>query len=148
MAVFLKNDLHAEGNLKNLPGEGSWNFTYAASPQGPKGKMGIAFRRPQNFLHWLGMKADAIPSELREAFTFSTQYIFGDKLHLQNMNLALKDAKVLGDISWQTQGGNPLIYVDLESPKIENVLKLMAISTPFSGVSKLKGTLAGDMNKL
>lgn len=148
VAVFLKNGLQAEANLENLPGEGLCQLTYAASPQGAHGKVNTAFRQPQNFLRWLGIKDDGLPPELRQALSFSTHYILEDKLHLKNMNFTLKDAKVSGDVSWKIQDGNPWLHVNLESPKVENVFKLAAISTPILGVGKLKGTLAGDMDRL
>ncbi|MDF3034481.1 MAG: hypothetical protein K0R76_1435 [Alphaproteobacteria bacterium] len=137
--VALKEALQVEGNLKNLPGQGQCAFTLSPSSQGLTGSVHATVAHAKEFLNWLNIETKTMPENVLGSLTLSTDYTFGDVIRLKNLTLMVRDAKLQGDVSWQSQKGHPLIVIDLESPKLESVLKVMGVKDPKPlGIGKLK----------
>lgn len=143
--VLLKNGLQVEGSLKSLPGNGQCTFTLSLSSQGLAGNVNATVRNPKELLNWLTIETKTIPPELLGSLTFSTHYTLGDATQLKNLTLMMGDAKLHGDASWHQQKNGPFVVVDLETPKIENIFKLLGVKDPKPlGIGKLKGKLQMD----
>jgi uncharacterized protein involved in outer membrane biogenesis len=147
-AVF-KEALQVEGSLRELPGQGECAFTLSPSSQGLTGSIHATVAQAKEFLNWLDMETKTLPAASSGSLTLSTVYTLGDTIHLKNLTLMSRDAKLQGDISWQSQKGHPLLIVDLESPKIENVFKIMGVKDPKPlGIGKFKANAQWDATSL
>ncbi len=143
--ILLKNGFRVEGVLQNIPGQTQGTFTLLPSDQGLKGAIKATIPKAKELLNWLMIETDAFPPDLLGALNLSTQYTFGDAISLKDLTLIAGDAKLHGDASWQTQKSGSLIVVDLETPKVENILKLLGAKDPkHLGASKLKGKVQVD----
>ncbi len=144
LKVDLQGPLQIEGSLKNLPGHGQCAFTLSPSPQGFAGHVNATVGKTKELLNWLAVETKAMPPEVWGPLTLSTHFNFSDTIRLKDINLIIRDAKVYGDIVWQTKRGTPALIVDLKSPKIENIFKLMGVKDPKPlGIGSIKGSLQG-----
>ena len=145
LKVLMKNGLHVEGNLKNLPGQTQGTFTLTPSDQGLTGTIKATVPHGKELLNWLMIDTESIPPEMLDALTLSTHYAFGETISLKDLTLMVGGAKLHGDASWQSQKSGHLMVVDLETPKVENILKLIGAKDPkHLGASKLKGKIHVD----
>lgn len=149
LRILMKKDLLIEGNFQNLPGHAQCAFTSTPSSQGLLGNINVVVLHSKQLLKWLDVDSKTLPSNLPEEVAFSTQYAFGENIQLKNFHLKVKDARLQGDISWQKSKSQPFVIVDLETPHIENILKVFGVKEPKSfGIAKLKGKLQKDSTSL
>jgi uncharacterized protein involved in outer membrane biogenesis len=142
LKVLMKNGLRIEGTLKNLPGQTQGTFALAPSDQGLKGTIKATVPRGKELLNWLMIDTQSIPPGMLSDLTLSTRYTLGDAISLEDLTLMVGGAKLQGDASWQNQKSGHLMVVDLETPKVENILKLLGSKDPKPlGASKLKGKI-------
>lgn len=142
LKVVLKNGLQVQGNLKNLPGQTEGTFTLAPSDQGLKGTINATVPNAKELLNWLKVDTESFPPEMLKSLTLSTHYTFGDAISLKDLTLMVGGAKLQGDASWKNHKGGQMVAIDLETPKIENILKLLGAHDPkHLGASKLKGNI-------
>ena len=140
LKVLLKNGLNVEGVLKNLPGQTQGTFTLAPSGHGLKGTIKATVPQGKELLKWLRVETESIPSEMLSGLTLSTGYTVGDTINLKGLTLMVGSAKLQGDASWQSQKNGHMMVIDLETPRIENILKLLGSKDPKPlGTTKLKG---------
>lgn len=149
LKVHLKEALKAEGTLKDMPGQGECVFTAAASPQGLAGSLNVTVAKSKEFLEWLTVDTKTMPSGVLGGIAFSGNYTLGDIIRLQNLNLKVKEANLRGDTSWHWQKDGPLVAIDLESPKVEAILRLLGVQDPKPlGTGKLKANIQWNATSL
>jgi AsmA protein len=142
LKVLLKNGLNVEGALNSLPGQTQATFTLAPSDQGLKGIIKATVPQGKELLNWLRVDTESIPPKMLQALTLSTGYTIGEAINLKGLILMIGGAKLQGDASWQSQKSGHSMVVDLETPRIENILKLLGSKDPKPlGASKLKGKI-------
>lgn len=140
--ILMKNGLHVEGNVKNLPGHTQGVFTLAPSDKGLNGTLDATISQGKDLLSWLAVETTSVPSGLLGSLTLSTRYTLSEAISLKNLTIMVGDAKLEGDASWQSQKSGPLVVVDLKTPKIEGILKLLGSRDPKRlGASRLKGKI-------
>lgn len=142
LKVTLKETLHVDGNVNNLPGIKRCAFTLSPSSEGLSGSLRADVTQGKEFLNWLHIETKPMPAALMGNLSLSTNYTLGDTIRLKNLNLTVQDAKLQGNASWQSPKGVPLVAVDLESPKIENIFKLFGTKDPKPlGIGKFKANI-------
>jgi len=147
--IVLKDALRIEAALQDLPGSGTCTFTFSLTPQGLSGQIDTTIPHTIDLLRWLGTDVTAIPSALKETLAFSAQYTIGEKIFLKDLTLLLGNAKLQGSISWKMQESNLALAVDLESSKVENIVKILGDqAVTIMGPGRFRGTIVGDMMKL
>jgi uncharacterized protein involved in outer membrane biogenesis len=147
--IFLQEVLKIEGNLNNLPGQGHSQFTLSPSTQGLTGSINGSIERSKEFLDWFEIDTKALPSEIWGPLSLSTNFTLGQTIDLKDIHLVIREAKLQGDASWQPHEGGPLVIVDLSSPKIENVFKLMGLKDPkHLGAGKLRSKIQWSKTSL
>lgn len=149
ISVALKESIQVQGSLKHLPGDGECTFTLSPFGQALSGSINGSVAQAKNLLNWLEIDAKSIPPEFLGPLKVSTNFTIGDMIHLKKLNLTIHDANLQGDVSWRTQKAMPSLVVNLQSPRIENVLKLLGLKNPKSlGIGKLKGNVHWDKTSL
>jgi AsmA protein len=142
LKVTLKDTLRVDGNVNNLPGIKQCAFTLSPSSEGLSGSVRTTITQGKKFLDWLDIETKTMPPALMGSLSLSTNYILGDMVRLKNLSLMIQDAKLQGSASWQSPKGVPLVAVDFESPKIENIFKLLGAKDPKPlGVGKFKANI-------
>ena len=93
-------------------------------------------------MSWLEIETKTLPPEVLGALTIKTDFTLAQKIILKNLHLNVQDAKMQGDFSWESQKNGPLVTLDLTTPKIENVMKLLGSKNPKPlGMGKLQGKI-------
>jgi uncharacterized protein involved in outer membrane biogenesis len=149
ISIALKDTIQIQGSLKSLPGNGECTFTLSPFGKALSGSINGSVAQAKNLLNWLEIDAKSVPPELLGPLKVSTNFSIADSINLNKLDLTIHDAKLRGDVSWGAQKSIPSLGVNLESPKIENVLKLLGLKNPKSlGIGKLKGNIEWDKTSL
>jgi AsmA protein len=142
LKVTLKDTLRVDGKVNNLPGIKQCAFTLSPSSEGLSGSVRTTIAQGKEFLNWLDIETKTMPPALMGSLSLSTNYTLGDTVRLKNLNVMVQDAKLQGSASWQSLKGVPLVALDLESPKIEKIFKLLGVQDPKPlGVGKFKANI-------
>lgn len=142
LRLFMKDNIQVHGNLNELPGQGRCTFTIHPTAHGFGGVVNGNINQASELLNWLQIDTKSIPPSLLGPLTLSTHFNMGEVLHLTKLNLNIQQAQIHGDISWQSHKENPVLIIDLQTPKIENVLKLLGVNDPKRlGMSKLRSNI-------
>lgn len=150
MMVTLGDVLQATGILKNLPGQGTFDFTVFQKRNGPQGQVKVTLHRLQDFLTWLEIEAKSLPSHLLGKCSVSTHYaLLKDTLQLRDLRLNLQSAELQGDIDYKLNQKTPSIQLNLKTPKVENFMPRSSsrLQQPL-GSGQLRGSLQGDAQNL
>ncbi|MBN9413322.1 MAG: AsmA family protein [Candidatus Paracaedimonas acanthamoebae] len=150
MTVTLGDVLQVKGLLKNLPGQGTLDFTVLQKREGAQGQFKATLQRFQDFLTWLDIEAKSLPSHLLGKCSVSTHYaLLKDTLQLRDLRLNLQEAELQGDIDYKLNQKTPSIQLNLKTPKVENFMPRLApkAQQPL-GSGQLRGSLQGDTQNL
>jgi AsmA protein len=142
LKVSFKEGIQIEGYLKDLPGKSGCDFTLIPSSKGLKGSIKATVEQGNELLNWLKIDSKSLPPALLGTFGFSTDYTFGESKELRNLSLTIENAKLHGDVSFEERKNGQIFHVDLDTPKIENILKVLGTTNPKPlGAGKLKGSI-------
>ncbi|MBM3632112.1 MAG: AsmA family protein [Alphaproteobacteria bacterium] len=147
--VSFKEALQIQGMLKELPGQGDCAFTLIPAAKGLSGTLKANAGKMNELLAWLAIDTEALPIEILGPVTVSTHFTVGEIIQLSDANLSIQNAKLLGSLAWDTRKKEPFLVVDLQTPKIENIFKIMGAKAPQPlGISKLKGNITWNAKSL
>ncbi|MBM3469113.1 MAG: AsmA family protein [Alphaproteobacteria bacterium] len=143
--VLLKDGTQLVGNVKDLPGQAHGNFTARNTNHGLQGNLYAILPRAEDFLKWLKIDTKTLPPAFLGNIVFSTNYLFGETVRIEKLDLAIENAKLQGSLFWKPQDHFSALTFDLVSPKVENILKLLDVKTShLQGTGKLRATVEGD----
>lgn len=150
LTAALGNISQVDGTLKNLPGQGSINFTLIQEKNNTQGQLKANVQRLRDLLAWLKVDPKNLPPHLLGKCLISTRYaLLKETLHLHDLMLTLQEAHLQGDIEYKLNQKVPFVRVNLKTPKVESFMPRTdtKVQKPL-GAGQIQGSLQGDAQSL